>query len=141
MTISFNAGQKCPDRRLVINAPDCKPCANKNAVAACESQPPRQRFSSTLKLRGAQLAARPLERRVSCLSWNLNFDIASFRGAVNCPNNRTYRALDAGPACRGQGHDCDTSGVKVLLILQVQIGRDENPESFLLGDVKQLAVR
>ncbi|WP_374668643.1 hypothetical protein, partial [Acinetobacter sp.] len=47
MTISFYAGQKCPDRRLVINAPDCKPCANKNAVAACESQPPRQRFSST----------------------------------------------------------------------------------------------
>jgi hypothetical protein len=47
MTISFNAGQKCPDRRLVINAPDCKPCANKNAVAACESQPPRQLFSST----------------------------------------------------------------------------------------------
>lgn len=95
-----------------------------------------------LRPQGVKLprSARPLERRISRLSWNLDFHIASLRGAVNRPNNRTYRTLYARPACRGQNHDCDTSDAKVLLILQVQIGRDENREPFLLGDVEQLAV-
>ena len=31
---------------------------NKNAVATCEGQPPRQRFSSTLALSGTQQAPR-----------------------------------------------------------------------------------
>jgi hypothetical protein len=69
-----------------------------------------------------------------------DFQVASWCCTVDGAYHGRDPASDARPARRTQNDDCNTPRTEILLVAQVPVGRDENLESFLFGNIEQVAV-
>ena len=73
-------------------------------------------------------------------SHNLDFGVASRNGLLNRTDDSFCGRLDSRPAWRAQDYDRNAPVLEILLILEVEIGSNQDLESLLLRGRQQLAV-